>query len=264
MENSVAYQIGQVFGVLLVIFFVLAVLGGGIACLVMSIRTKKVGWIIGTVVLSLPILAVCGLIFFSIAAGVMKGLANRPNSPEASAEKTTSKSDLLTAPLTAITGTNLPYTISLPAKGSWKEQKETSDADFFWANGSYYVMVIPEPFGVGSSEGIAKISMDNLLAVAPEAVKKETVPVTIDGREWLQFDVEARVSGLKLVYRYYVYSDDDITVQIITFTSPSLFAKGTPIFDRIAKSFKFPPTPSLPAAEPEKPPGSGQPINPGE
>jgi hypothetical protein len=251
MDYSAGYRLGQIVGGMMVVFFVLAIVGGSIACLVMAIRTKKKRWIAGTVILGLPMVAFFMLFCVGLVAGITAAVNSQSGQPHSIVKL--SDSALLTAPMGSLTGSKVAYEISLPSKNAWLNVPSANGvADIFKSHGDFYVMVIAENFAAGNPESVEKFALANLENTATEIVNKEAVPITIDGKQWLQFDVDAKVENIKVTYRYYVFADDAHTFQIVTFTPPAMFPTASKIFDWIAGSFKFPPsTPSAPAEHEE-------------
>jgi hypothetical protein len=149
-------------------------------------------------------------------------------------------SHFLTAGMTPMTGSEIPYQISFPGIDQW--QKDTSPApfDYLYYCDDAYVGIIPESIGLGAPQKACDISRHNLISKASHYSFTPEQPIEIDSHSWLTFDATATIRGIDLEYRYYVYADTNYTFQIITWSVPAVFDHYAPVFDRIAESFKMP------------------------
>jgi len=99
-----------------------------------------------------------------------------------------------------------------------------------------------EGIGLGTPERVCEIAQKNVSSKASQVSFTAPVSVQIDSHSWLTYDAAATLNGINIKYRFYVYADTNNTVQMITWTGPSLFNRYAPVFDRIAKTFKMPKT----------------------
>jgi len=235
VDNSIAYQIGEVLGALLVVAIVIGVLVLFIIALVKSIKTARKGWIITAAISGIPIAAFLVLFLIGMALNITRGGASSPIFGGSSG----SVSDLLTASMTPVPGSAIGYQISYPMIDSWKKLDPSNGAfDPLYNFHDAYVGVIAEGIGVGTPQRICDLSQKNLTDKASQYSFTSPQPIQIDSHPWLTYDATATVSGVDLRYRFYV--DADYTFQIISWTGPGAFDKVNPVFDRVAQSFKLP------------------------
>jgi hypothetical protein len=237
MDNSAAYHIGQIVGALLFIVLFLGIVTGFIIALVKAFTTRKKGWIIAASLFSLPFLLFIILVFVGFIIGFKKGL---DRADEISQAKHGESSQLLTAAMTPVAGNFIPYEISLPWASEWQKNDDHAPFDYLFSYHDVYIGVIAEGIGVGTPQAICDISQKNLAKKASTFSFTKPASLQIDSQSWLTYDADANVSGIKIKYRFYVYADTNCTIQIITWTSTPLFDRFSPVFDRVAKSFKLP------------------------
>jgi hypothetical protein len=212
-----------------VVFFVLA--------LIKAITTRRTSWIIAASISAVPVLCVIVLLVAAFVSGFKKGLSH---AHEIAAAKQGQASDLLSADMSAIHGTAIPYEISFPWLSAWHDDTEQAHFDHFMAYHDAYVGIIAEGIGLGTPQAVCDMAQMNLASRAAQHTFTKAVPLIIDSRPWLTYDADANIKGIQIKYRFYVYADTNYTFQIITWTGPVLFDRNAPVFDRIAKSFKLP------------------------
>ncbi len=237
MENSTAYQIGQIAGAILVLMMLVGVCVFFIVALIKALSTRRKGWIIAASVSSVPFVLFFVLFMVAFVAGFKRGLNH---STEIAAARRGEPSQLLTAAMTSVPGNALPYEISLPWLSSWERNDSKAPFDYLFSYHDAYVGVIPEGIGFGTPERICDVSQKNLAAKASRYSVTTPTPIEIDSHSWLTYDATATISEVEIKYRFYVYADSNYTFQIVTWTGPALFDRDAPVFDRIAKSFKMP------------------------
>ena len=233
MNNSAAYEIGEVLGVLIVlspfVFFVVA--------LIRSIQTGRKGWIIGAVISGLPVAAVIILLLVAFA----KGISQAGGGTGLFGTKLETAADLMTGSMTPVAGSVIPYSISYPWISSWKKQDTSDDAfDQLYSFHDAYVGVIAEGVGLGTPQRICDLSQKHLAEKATQYTLTTAQSIDIDSRSWLTYDATATVSGVDVKYRFYVYADRNYSFQILAWTGPGEFGAVSSVFDRVAKSFTMP------------------------
>ncbi|HTX22586.1 MAG TPA: hypothetical protein VMD27_12120 [Candidatus Aquilonibacter sp.] len=237
MNDSTAFQIGQIAGVIMFLALFLGLCVFFVIALVNALTTRRKGWIIAAAVSSAPLFLL--FIFFMVAfvVGFKKGLET---STEIATARRDEPSQFLTADMTPVSGNSIPYEISLPSLNAWERNDSHPQFDCFYSYRDAYVGVIAEGIGVGTPERICDISQKNLASKASQYSVTTPVPIQIDSQTWLTYDATATINGIQVKYRFYVYADSNYTIQIIMWTGPVLFDHYAPVFDRIAKSFKLP------------------------
>jgi len=237
MNNSTAFQIGEIAGAIMGVLMMFGIFAFFIIALVKAFTTRRKGWIIAASVTSLPFLLFLGLFLAGMVMGFTKAI-NRSN--EIAAARRGDPSALLTATMTPVSGNALPYQISLPFLEAWAKSDSKSPFDYLFSYHDAYVAIVPEGIGLGTPERIRAVSWENLESKASSLQTTTPVPIEIDSHSWLTYDATATVDGVDIKYRFYVYADSQYTFQIVTWTGPALFDRYAPVFDRIAKSFKMP------------------------
>ena len=237
MNNSTAFQVGQIVGVIIAVLMMISFLGFFVFALVKAFTTRRKGWIIAASVASLPFLLFLGLFLMAMVMGFTKGM-NRSN--EMAAARHGDPSELLAAAMTPVSGNALPYEISLPVLSAWAKNDSRPPFDYLFSYRDAYVAIIPEGIGLGTPEKICAISRKNLESKASRLQTTTPVSIEIDSHSWLTYDATATVEGVDIIYRFYVYADSNYTFQIVTWTGTPLFKRYAPVFDRIAKTFKMP------------------------
>ncbi|HEY1661448.1 MAG TPA: hypothetical protein VGI03_03430 [Verrucomicrobiae bacterium] len=200
--------------------------------LVKAITHRTSGWIIATVFSGIPCLVLCGAFFIGLFLGLTRMASGQTQLGQ--------PSRLLTAAMTPISGKTLGYQISFPGINNWQIYDAKPPFDFVYHYYDAYVGILPEGIGHGSPESACELIRKRMQARVQDFSATTPTPVIIDSRRWLTYDVNLTTRGIKLEYRYYVYSDNDYTIQIVTWTTPKHFDSYAPLFDRVANSFKFP------------------------
>ena len=237
MENSTAYNIGQIVGAILASLLMISVFVFFIIAVIKAVKTRRKGWILTASLFSIPFLFFLLLVLIGVVVGFRKGFQH---STEIAAARRGDASQLLTAAMTPVFGAGLPYEISLPWLSSWSKNNSHPPFDYFFAYHDAYIGVIAEGIGMGTPERICDIAQKNLATKASEYSVTTPAAIIIDAQTWLTYDATATINGIKIKYRFYVYADANYTFQIITWTGPVLFDRYAPVFDRVAKSFKLP------------------------
>lgn len=109
---------------------------------------------------------------------------------------------------------------------------------FSHREGDAYALVIAErtPIPVKS---LSNMVLENARAVASDARIISSEPGTVNGEQGLFVDVEATVNSIPIRYHNLVWSGDEGSVQVITFSSQNLFEEYRPDFDRFLQSSQF-------------------------
>ena len=236
MQDSIAYKMGEVIGILVVlaIFIGLGVLF--VVALIKAIKTRRTGWIVAACLSVLPFVFILVAFLIGVVIGVGRAMSR---SNEVSASRRGEVSDLLQATMTPVAGLAVPYEISLPSLGAWQHEENRAPFDHFFSYRDAYAAVIAENVGMKTPERLCDFTRGMLEQKASRCVTTPPVHLEINGRTWISYDAEATVEGIDLKYRYFLYADDAHSIQLITWTGTGLFPRYGPIFDRIARSFKL-------------------------
>jgi len=222
--------------IILGVLFILSLLF--VLSLAKAITHRTSGWIIAAVLSGIPCLLLCSCFFIGLFVGLNRVTAQRPLAAKQAGPR--QPSELLTTTMTPVWGNIIKYQISFPDMDDWQIDSTKTPFDFVYHYHDAYIGVTPEGTGMGSPERACEALRKRMLARVAGSSATDPTPITIDSRRWLTYDVNATIRGVKIEYRYYVYSDDDCTFQIITWTEPKYFSDFAPAFDRVAHSFKFP------------------------
>jgi hypothetical protein len=65
--------------------------------------------------------------------------------------------------------------------------------------------------------------------------------LTIDGRQWLEYEVSCRVENIPFSYLFHVYSGPEGSYQVVGWTFQNLFPANRAKMREVAESFRFPP-----------------------
>jgi hypothetical protein len=155
MENSTAYHIGQITGAIIIVLLIISIFVFFIVALIKAFKTRRKGWIITASLFSIPFLLFLILFIIGMVIGFKQGI-NR--SAEIAAARRGEPSHLLTAAMTSVSGSALPYQISLPWLSSWAKNDSHAPFDYLFSYHDAYVSVIAEGIGVGTPERICDIS----------------------------------------------------------------------------------------------------------
>jgi hypothetical protein len=237
MQDTTAFRIGQIAGVLMVLAAFVGITVFFVIALVKAFKTKRAGWIIGAILSGIPFLLLAIVFMFGVARGFKQAM-NR--SAELVAAKKHEPSQLVTAAMTPVTGSTIPYSISLPWLDDWHKSDNHVPFDYMFNYRDAYVGVVAEGIGMGTPERIRDFTQKNLATKADSYSATTATNITIDAHTWITYDADATMHGVKIKYRFFVYADADYTFQIITWTGPALFDHFSPVFDRVAGSFKMP------------------------
>jgi hypothetical protein len=234
---NAAFQFGQTIGRIIAITIFASFAIFFIVSLVKAITTRRTAWIVAASIAALPVALLIVLFVTGSVIGSFKGLKRAHEISEAKKGNT---SALLTAEMTPFTGSLIPYEISLPAESAWTKNQDRRPYDYVFNDGDGYFGTIVEGVGLNTPQRAFDMVRKNLTKKTTELSMSNPTTVRIDSHDWLTFDVTAAVNNIHFKYRYYIYADSDMTVQLISWSGPTLFDHYTPVFDRIAKSFKFP------------------------
>lgn len=107
----------------------------------------------------------------------------------------------------------------------WKFSKGASDEDAEFnielKNGDLYAIIISEKFEIPLAS-MREIALMNGRDAAPDLRIVEQEYRTVNGNKVLMLRMDGTVQGIKVSYVSYYYSDEDGTVQFVTYTSQSM------------------------------------------
>lgn len=107
----------------------------------------------------------------------------------------------------------------------WKFKKavnnESAEYELQYKDGDLYAMLITEKIEI-PLESLKTIALENAISVAPDAkVVKEEYRI-VNGLKVLMLQMNGTTQGIKFSYYGYYYSNENGTVQFVTYTSQNL------------------------------------------
>lgn len=142
-----------------------------------------------------------------------------------------------------IKGNMMPYQLTVPDASGWVRMDGVDGFDVVLSNESelIQVAVAVEPSSLDTLENAHQYVLSHLQHVDGVEIVDEPERVTIDGHKWLRFDVFANEQGgIEIVHRIYLYTGDEGTFRIVSWTGKVLFDERKALMDKIARSFVFP------------------------
>lgn len=142
-----------------------------------------------------------------------------------------------------VTGPNNGYKVSFQPK-IWKKippAELNSDAShaFSIVDGDGYAMVIYERIGI-PVVSLGQIALEQALTVAPDLELRKTEYRTVNGKEMLCMEMGGTMQGIEFTYFGYYYSDDNRSIQFISYTGTSLFNELRDTFEQLLNGLEIP------------------------
>jgi len=108
----------------------------------------------------------------------------------------------------------------------WKfikaEATEPSEFRFEKIGGDLFAMLITEKIGI-PMESLSQIALDNAKKAAPDTKLISQEYRMVNGTKVIMMQLTGTIQGIKFIYFGYYYSDDNGSVQFLTYTSQNLF-----------------------------------------
>ena len=128
------------------------------------------------------------------------------------------------------TGKRKRFTLSL-VPDAWEQVEKSgspvAEVVFKHAEGDIYAIVVAERVEV-PLDALKKAVVGNMRAVDKEAKILLDEKRTVNGKPMLCLTVEASVKEVPLTYHVYLYSGDEGSIQVLTWTGRKLFAESKP------------------------------------
>lgn len=227
--QSLAYQIGQVFGAVFAIALFLMVPVAFIVSLVLLIKTKKKGWLFMVVpsgaLLVLLIIGFMGVFAF----GFYKGIQN--------SEQWTSGEEV---PKDRVVVTD-DEVMQMKLPNHWQMLKNLNDyAQLEVGNPrrEEYLIVINDPKSSfdGSLKDYADFALEKTRGALENGQVGEAEQTTLDGRRALQYEAWGDIEGLSVRYLFTFTESEGYFHQVITWTLKSRREKAFPVFREVLNS----------------------------
>lgn len=142
-----------------------------------------------------------------------------------------------------VTGPDSGYKIKYNPK-EWEkivpgEINEDASHAFQMKNDDGYAMVIFERVAI-PLESLGQIAIDQAYSVAPDLVIEKTEKRTINGKEMLFMQMSGTTSGIPFTYFGYYYTDEERSIQFLTFTGANRFEVVKPQFEALLNGLIIP------------------------
>lgn len=125
-----------------------------------------------------------------------------------------------------------------PKKWSFKKAVSNEDAEYElrFKNGDVYGMIITEQIGMPLST-LKSIALENGRIVAPDLKIITEEYREVNGNKVLFLQMDGTTQGIKFSFYGYYYSNDEGTVQIVTYTAQNLLGKYKEAYDELLNGF---------------------------
>jgi hypothetical protein len=125
--------------------------------------------------------------------------------------------------------------------GVWKKSEKPSnpvvEVEFIHKDGDVVAMVIAERISIPLTT-LKTAAIEYVRRVDKEAKILEEGKRTVNGSEVLFLTINAKAQGIPFTYMYYLYSGEEGSIQIITFTSQNLFKEYRPDMEAFLNGFE--------------------------
>ena len=122
----------------------------------------------------------------------------------------------------------------------WSFEKDYNDPTaeyiFNYKNGDLYAMMITEEMEI-PLEVLKGIALENGRSAAPDIHIAKEEYRTVNGHKLLMLQLNGTIEGIKFSYYGYYFSNENGTVQLITYTSQSLFNKYKEAAEKLLNGF---------------------------
>jgi len=234
-----AERTGLLLGMLVLLGF-LGVTVLGTVCIVKAFTRRTTGWVVAGSISGVFLALVLAVFIIGIVKATEASRGSGDVEPVDSQTQSGSSADsLLSSPATQIVrGGDIAYSIRVPV--AWTTKRDVEDFDTLSSHKSAVVGIIAEEADLGSPDVIADVARKSIAKHGTDIQWSDPVPLTLDGREWLQFRVDCKVESVPLSYRYFVYAGHEGTFQVIGWTFQNLFERDASKIREVMESFHFP------------------------
>ena len=123
---------------------------------------------------------------------------------------------------------------------AWKKQdrsnNKAAEVEFVHKDGDIFALVIAERIKI-PLEILKKTVVGNLQAIDENAKVVFEEKRQVRGKEVLCMTMEATIQGFEAAYHGYYYSDDDGTIQVLTYTGRNMFKEAKPDMEGFLNGF---------------------------
>ncbi len=132
------------------------------------------------------------------------------------------------------------FALDLPPD-TWKKQdrpnNKAAEVEFVHKDGDVFALVIAERIKI-PLEMLKKSVIGNLQSIDENAKIVSEEKRMVHGKEVLRMVMEATVQGFEATYLGYYYSDDDGSIQVLTYTGTNLFKEARPDMEAFVNGFE--------------------------
>ncbi len=140
----------------------------------------------------------------------------------------------------AYTGKRGTFTLTL-VPDAWKPMVTPlppgAEVGFLHAEGDIGAVVVAERIEIPMA-ALKKLVLDNVRNVDPEAKVLLDEKRTVNGRPVVCLTVDATVSSIALTYHIYLYSGDEASIQVLTWTGRKLFKENKADMEAFLNGFE--------------------------
>ena len=223
-QNDTAYQVGYIFGILLVAGLGIGFIIFAIIAVVKAFTKKTTGWIVTACLSGLLMIGILGAFVVAVVAGVVTAVNSASgNSPNI---QLSSKDGI--------------YSFDVPS--AWKEMPKLNPAASLGAgNGlrEQYLMLFvdsKEDFK-GSLESFSKLVTERIAKKMQGSALGEVKHLTINGHPAHQRRISGTANNLGLVYLHTSVELPDSYCQILCWTLTSKESTAFPVFEKVIPTF---------------------------
>jgi hypothetical protein len=142
-----------------------------------------------------------------------------------------------------VTGPDNGYKISFQPK-EWKkimpsELNDDASHAFSMVNNDGYAMLIYERIGI-PLESLAQIAIDQAVSVAPNLALRTAEYRVVNGKKMLCMQMDGTMQGIDFTYYGYYYSDENRSIQFISYTGTGLFNELKDTFEQLLNGLEIP------------------------
>jgi hypothetical protein len=132
-----------------------------------------------------------------------------------------------------------PLACELDVPASWKVVSNEGYRILALGDGAG-LMLGSKQQNLGDPSATMKEAKEMAIKDDPHAKMTQPVPITIDGRKWLQFTTTTTGDGGSMTFLTYTYSGSEGTFVVIGYTSTDQFETKRPLLTHYMNTFRFP------------------------
>lgn len=221
-SSDAAFKAGYVVGQVLTLGVGVLLIAAMVVCLVMAIRRKTTGWIVGAAVSGLLVLGGIAVAVFAAVTGIVSAAAK--------AEKIDQK----------LASADGRYSLSVPH--GWKTMNQLNKEALISSGNpvrEQYMIVLAEPKGEfkGSAADYSKVTSEHIVASLKDPQLGEPEAVESNGLKGIQRRIDGEAQGVAVIYLHTVFDTPDQMCQVICWTLKGREKAALPVFKNVVATF---------------------------